>query len=391
MSDPEKQTPQLPKIDFNEPGLLEESVMPYDKQRQVIEAAIGDALTNTFEKNGEFATTNDKGQDELHLRVPFRGGDAPVTVTRELDKEGKRTAYLEFGDGWKNYWKYEDGPDQAGQLTPCTKDPETGEFVPRQKKRDSTYDPTSDYEVAFWGKPWVNNLNNGRPELPKSPSRIKKLGKSVLGRLGRAPRSKAGTVRPAETELQLQPAAADSTEQPTPHSPEWAKDGKLQHERRTKLENGLGEVLTLAFDGYEKYVSEPNSEGIDQLTLRVSYRGRSEALFSCARKTHPDEADKKNHRTVLMALRHKQDGEKYWRFDDWEDGDGKRISHLIPMQPSPEHGRGALVPKRSPEPGPGNPYDPNSDYEVANDIEHYLLNNFKGEPVKPNKADRKKR
>lgn len=183
MSEHEKQTPQEPQLNFDEPGLLEESVMSYGEQRKAVEAAVGGALTGTFEENAEFATTNEKGRDTLRLRVPYRGDTAPVTVSCETDDKGARTAYLTFEAGWKNYWKYEDGPDQDGKLTPCTIDPETGEFIPKQKEHDSRYDPTTDYEVAFWGKPWVRNLRNGTPELPRSPSRLKKFGGAIAKRL----------------------------------------------------------------------------------------------------------------------------------------------------------------------------------------------------------------
>jgi len=184
MQEHEKRTSSdVPKIDFNTPGLLPESVMGYGEQRKLIEAAIGDALTTAFQENAEFVTQDTDGRNVLKLRVPLHDKTAPVTVSYQINAEGIRSAHLTFGAGWENNWTYEDGPNQTGRLIPCTRDPETGDFIPKPSPEiDDDYDPTSDYEVAFWGKPWVKNLRNGSPEIPKPPSRLRTFGRSILRR-----------------------------------------------------------------------------------------------------------------------------------------------------------------------------------------------------------------
>lgn len=178
----EKQTRSGPS-DLVTPELIESSELSPDRQRKQVETAVGNALTDTFERNAEFVTQDARGRDTLKLRVPYRDKEAPVTVSREINDEGIRTTYLTFGAGWENNWQYIDGPDQEGRLIPCTRDPETGEFTPMPAAAPGNYDPTSDEEVAFWGKPWIDNLRDGTPEIPKGPSRLRTFGRSILRRL----------------------------------------------------------------------------------------------------------------------------------------------------------------------------------------------------------------
>lgn len=160
----------------------------YAEQRVAVELATGQALTDVYERFADHIVRDDvTGFDTLNLYMPWKDEAAKIEVQSRTDDQGNRTANMSFSSehAWSNHWQYTDGPNQVRKLAQCYRNPETGEYTPMPKPDASEsnpdpVDPTSNFEVAFWGKNWPQNLAAATPEKPKPNSRFKGLGKKAV-------------------------------------------------------------------------------------------------------------------------------------------------------------------------------------------------------------------
>lgn len=106
------------------------------EQRQQVEAAIGVALNEAFDRNQPFVVSNAAGVDRLTLYIPRERALYIAETSLAVDVDGDRTAHMLYGyelDGdmeWDNVWEFTDGPGKSPRIEPRRIVAETGQFTP---------------------------------------------------------------------------------------------------------------------------------------------------------------------------------------------------------------------------------------------------------------------
>ena len=168
------------------PILRPENAEQCAEARKDVTEAVGTALTDVFKRDSEYVSKDENGVESLTLYMPFHDEQATISLQRHIGEDGDEMVTMSFDakGAWSNHWIYGKGPDFPEPfLVPCSKDSETGKFkvktAPQPTEEEPhPYDPTSDYEVAYWGGLWPENFSKASPEKPKQLKHtLRMLGK----------------------------------------------------------------------------------------------------------------------------------------------------------------------------------------------------------------------
>jgi hypothetical protein len=172
--------------EVQKPTLRSDDAEKCAEARKNVTEKIGDALTDVFERDSEYVSKDENGVEDLTLYIPFHNEYATISLQRHIGEDGDEMVTMSFAaeTAWSNHWIYGKGPDFPEPfLVPCSKDPETGKFKVKKEPQPTEdnphpYDPTSDYEVAYWGGLWPENFVKASPEKPKQLKQtLRMLGK----------------------------------------------------------------------------------------------------------------------------------------------------------------------------------------------------------------------